>query len=177
MMKSKVALLAGAMMTLLPPAVTGVFSSPTATTAGSTPYVSKLGDNSNGSSWAKAFTTLHAALEAIPDGTGDHRIIVRPDTYMEAMLSPAFKSAAGAYNELVGEVQGRYGSGRTGHVVIDAGDADKGFKSYDWWGPIRSNQQGWSPNTTTRPSRPSSGTAGSLGTCMSPAGMPVGFGT
>lgn len=29
-------------------------------------YVSKLGDNSDGSTWAKAFTTLQAALSAVP---------------------------------------------------------------------------------------------------------------
>jgi len=31
--------------------------------AGRTLYVSKLGDNSDGSSWSKAFTTVQAALK------------------------------------------------------------------------------------------------------------------
>jgi len=111
---------------------------------GMTLYVSKLGDNSDGSSWSKAFTTIQAALDAVPDENGGHRITIRPDTYMEGMLTPVFKGAAGAYNELVGDVDGRYGSGTTGYVIIDSGDPGKGFKSYDWWGPIRANQEGWS---------------------------------
>lgn len=111
---------------------------------GVTLYVSKLGDNSDGSSWSRAFTTIQAALDAVPDENGGHRVVIRPDTYMEAMLSPAHKGAAGAYNELVGDVDGRYGSGATGRVIIDSGDPAKGFKSYDWWGPIRATLQGWS---------------------------------
>jgi len=115
---------------------------------GATLYVSKLGDNSDGASWATAFTTIQAALEAVPDDTGGHRVIVRPDTYMEANLAPAQKGAEGAYNLLVGDVDGRLGSGGTGRVVIDAGDATQGFKSYDWWGTIRAYKQGWSPEHT-----------------------------
>lgn len=107
-------------------------------------YVSKLGDNSDGSSWAKAFRTIQVALQAVPDATGGYRIIVRPDTYFEANLFPAQKGAAGAYNELVGDVDGRLGSGTTGWVIIDSGDPAKGFKSYDWWGPIRAYKRGWS---------------------------------
>ena len=113
-------------------------------TNGVTIHVSKLGDNSDGSSWAKAFTTVQAALDAVPDDGGGHRVVIRPDTYMEAMLSPAHKGARGAYNELVGDVDGRYGSGATGRVVIDSGHPKRGFKSYDWWEPIRSTTQGWS---------------------------------
>ncbi|MCA9432217.1 MAG: hypothetical protein KC940_17025, partial [Candidatus Omnitrophica bacterium] len=108
-------------------------------------YVSKLGDDSDGSSWAKAYTTIETALDAIPDDQGGHRIVVRPDTYMEGMLSPAHKGAEGAYNELIGDFDGSLGSGTTGYVVIDSGDPEKGFKSYDWYGPIRANQEGWSP--------------------------------
>ncbi len=111
---------------------------------GNTYYVSKLGDHSDGLSWIQAFNTIQAALDAIPNHRGGHRIIIRPDTYMEAMLSPAGSGAAGAYNELIGDVDGRLGSGTTGRVVIDSGDPSKGFKSYDWWGAIRANQLGWS---------------------------------
>ena len=111
-------------------------------------YVSKLGDDSDGSSRATAFNTIQKALDAIPDSSGGHRIVVRPDTYMEAMLSPAHKGAEGAYNELVGDVDGSLGSGKTGHVLIDSGDPKLGFKSYDWWGTIRSNEQGWSEEHT-----------------------------
>ncbi len=107
-------------------------------------YVSKLGDNSDGSSWAKAYRTIQAALSAVPDAAGAHRILVRPDTYLEANLFPAHKGAAGAYNELVGDFDGRLGSGTSGWVIIDSGDPDKGFKSYDWWGPIRAYKHGWS---------------------------------
>ena len=72
-------------------------------------YVSKLGDNSDGSSWKKAFHTIQAALLAVPDDKGGHRVIVRPDTYSEANLYPAFKGAAGSYNLLVGDVDGKLG--------------------------------------------------------------------
>ncbi len=115
---------------------------------GKTIYVSKLGDNSDGSTWAKAFTTIQAALSAIPDDKGGHRVVIRPDTYMEANLFPAQKGAEGAYNELVGDFDGSLGSGRAGWVVLDSGDPQKGFKSYDWWGPIRATTQGWSKEHT-----------------------------
>lgn len=113
--------------------------------AGRTLYVSKLGDGSDGSSWTRAYTTIQAALSAVPQG-GGCRLVVRPDTYFEANLFPAHSGAAGAYNELVGDCDGRHGSGKTGWVVIDSGDpGQKGFKSYDWWGPIRATSKGWSP--------------------------------
>ena len=108
-------------------------------------YVSKLGDDSNGRSWTTAFNTIQKALSAIPDGTGGYKIAVRPDTYMEANLFPAFKGAAGAYNTLAGDYDGSLGSGTSGWVVIDSGDPQKGFKSYDWWGAIRATSKGWSP--------------------------------
>jgi hypothetical protein len=111
---------------------------------GVTLYVSKLGDNSDGSSWTRAFRTVQAALAAVPDDRGGHRILVRPDTYMEANLFPAHPGKAGAYNELVGDSEGRLGSGTSGWVIIDSGDPDKGFKSYDWWGSIRAYKRGWS---------------------------------
>ena len=129
---------------------------------GATLYVSKLGDNSDGSSWAKAFNTIQAALQALPDDKGGHRVIVRPDTYVEANLYPSFKGAQGSYNVLRGDVDGRLGSGATGWVVLDSGCPDivvrtdhqagggnppfkvldsggsePGLKSIDWWGPWR----------------------------------------
>ncbi|MBE7503863.1 MAG: hypothetical protein HS113_26970 [Verrucomicrobiales bacterium] len=112
---------------------------------GTTRYVSKLGDDSDGSTWAKAFRTLQAALQAIPDDRGGHRIIVRPDTYFEANLFPAHRGAAGAYNELIGDFDGRFGSGTAGWIVLDSGDPARGFKSYDWWGSIRAYKHAWSP--------------------------------
>lgn len=109
-------------------------------------YVSKLGNDSDGSSWENAFTSIQRALDAIPDDKGGYRIIVRPDTYFESNLHPAHRGAKGAYNEIIGDIDGRFGSGRKGWVVIDSGDpAQRGFKSYDWWGPIRAYKQGWSP--------------------------------
>jgi len=114
------------------------------TRRGVTLYVSKLGDNLDGSSWARAFTTIQAALNAIPDENGGHRVIIRPDTYMEANLAPAFKGIAGAYNALLGDVDNCYGSGTTGHVIIDCSDPRRGFKSYDWWGIMRAYKHGWS---------------------------------
>ncbi|MBM3475700.1 MAG: hypothetical protein FJX75_20740, partial [Armatimonadetes bacterium] len=75
-------------MSILAVAAVGLAVGPSHGEAGTTLYVSKLGDDCDGSSWAKAFRTIQAALSAIPDG-GGHRIIVRPDTYMEANLFPA----------------------------------------------------------------------------------------
>ena len=70
---------------------------------GITLHVSKLGNNSDGLSWATAFTTIQAALNAIPDNQGGHRVLVRPDTYMEANLSVPYPGAASAYNHLIGD--------------------------------------------------------------------------
>ncbi|MEX2170466.1 MAG: hypothetical protein WD851_14215 [Pirellulales bacterium] len=112
---------------------------------GRTVYVSKLGDNSDGASWAKAYRSIQAALAAIPDDRGGHRVVIRPDTYMEANLYPAHKGAPDSYNELVGDFDGSLGSGAKGWVVIDSGDPERGFKSYDWHGTIRSYKKGWSP--------------------------------
>ncbi|NIA14672.1 MAG: hypothetical protein GWP08_11380 [Nitrospiraceae bacterium] len=147
-MQTYLVLAIAALATLLHTRAAAAPLPPESTREGVSIYVSKLGDNSNGASWATAFTTIQRALDAIPDRRGGHRIIIRPDTYMEAMLSPAHKGAAKAYNLLVGDTDGSLGSGATGHVVIDSGDPAKGFKSYDWWGPIRSNEQGWSKEHT-----------------------------
>lgn len=111
-------------------------------------YVSKSGNNSNGSSWSNAFHSIQAALSAIPDDRGGHSIIIRPDTYTEANLYPAYKGAAGSYNLLTGDFDGSLGSGATGRIIIDASDPQKGFKSYDWWGTIRSTTKGWRPEYT-----------------------------
>jgi len=132
---------------------------------GKTIYVSKQGDNSDGSSWGKAFHTIQAGLLAVPDDKGGHRVVIRPDTYAEANLYPSHKGAPGAYNLMIGDVDGKLGSGATGWVVIDAGapevvvrtdpkgvgggnkmwkileegDPKKewGLKSVDWWGVFR----------------------------------------
>lgn len=134
----------GAMMLSLHAAVAEMPPAPRAR-EGVTLYVSKIGDNSDGTSWAKAFHSVQAALQALPDADGGHRVIVRPDTYMEANLWPNQKGAADAYNELIGDFDGRWGSGASGWAVIDSSDPGKGFKSYDWYGPIRATQKGWSP--------------------------------
>lgn len=106
-------------------------------------YVSKLGDNSDGSSWAKAYHTIQAALSAVANDRGGHKIVVRPDTYIEANLAPMHKGAANAYNTLVGDFDGSLGSGSKGWVTIDSGDPEKGFKSWDWWCAIRSSDEHW----------------------------------
>ena len=95
---------------------------------GKTIYVSKQGDNSDGSSWQKAFHTIQAALSAVPDAKGGHQIVVRPDTYVEANLYTNHKGAAGSYNLLIGDGDGSLGSGVTGRIVIDSGDPQKGIQ-------------------------------------------------
>ena len=60
---------------------------------GLTLYVSKLGDDSDGRSWRTAFRTIQAALNAVPDDLGGHRVIIRPDTYAEANLDSKHKGA------------------------------------------------------------------------------------
>ena len=45
-------------------------------------------------------------------------------------------------------MDGSLGAGTSGHVIIDSGDPAKGFKSYDWWGTLNANQQGWSEEHT-----------------------------
>jgi hypothetical protein len=106
-------------------------------------YVSKMGDDTDGRSWETAFHTIQQALNAVPDDKGNHQIIVRPDTYVETNLAPAYKGAVSAYNSLVGDFDGSLASGAKGWVVIDSGDPEKGFKSWDWWGPIRASNKHW----------------------------------
>lgn len=106
-------------------------------------YVSKNGDNTDGSSWEKAFHSIQAGLDAVSGGDGGNTVYIRPDTYFEANLAPAFKGAAGAYNALLGDRDGRFGSGALGWVVIDSGDPEKGFKSWDWWSTFRASDRHW----------------------------------
>jgi len=110
---------------------------------GTTFYVSKLGDNSSGRDWGTAFHSIQRALQAIPDNHGGHRVIVRPDTYVEANLAPAQRGAAGSYNVLVGDFDGKLGSGAKGWVLIDSGDPAKGFKSWDWWSSFAASDKNW----------------------------------
>jgi hypothetical protein len=110
---------------------------------GSTIYVSKLGNNSDGTTWKNGYHTIQAALLATPDNGGGHTIIIRPDTYVEVNLYPIHKGAKGSYNLLIGDVDGKLGSGSKGRIIIDASDPDKGFKSFDWWSTIRATTQGW----------------------------------
>jgi len=107
-------------------------------------HVSKAGDNSDGLSWTRAFHTIQAALNAMPDDGGGHRVIVRPDHYMEPNLETPYKGAPNAYNLLIGDVDGRFGSGAQGWVIIDAGDPNTGFKSWDWWSNMRASTTAWS---------------------------------
>jgi len=106
-------------------------------------HVSKLGDNTDGLTWKTAFHSIQKALDSIPDDRGGHSVVVRPDTYLEANLAPAHKGAAGAYNSLIGDFDGSLGSGATGWVVIDSGDPELGFKSWDWWSSIRASDKHW----------------------------------
>ena len=106
-------------------------------------YVSKLGNNSDGKSWKRAFNSIKAALSAVPDDRGGHRIIIRPDTYVEANLSTLFKGAKGSYNLITGDTSRDLGSREKGRIIIDSGDPEKGFKSHDWWGTIKTVGNGF----------------------------------
>jgi hypothetical protein len=110
---------------------------------GVTLYVSPAGENSDGTSWAKAYRTIQAALNAVPDANGGHRVIVRPGHYIEPNLEVPHKGAAGSYNLFIGDIDGKLGSGATGWVVIDAGDPVKGFKAWDWWSNMRASTTAW----------------------------------
>ena len=46
---------------------------------GTTLYVSKSGNNTDGSSWEQAYQSIQTALSAIPDDKGGHMIIIRPE--------------------------------------------------------------------------------------------------
>lgn len=111
---------------------------------GTTIYVSKLGDDSDGASWKTAFHSIQKAIQSIPDDEGGHQVIIRPDHYVEPNLAPNRKGAAGSYNLLIGDIDGKLGSGAEGWVIIDAGDAEKGFKSWDWWSNIAASMKEWS---------------------------------
>ncbi len=102
-------------------------------------FVSPLGDDSDGSSWTKAFKTIQKAFDRVPDDRGGHQIVIRPGTYMENNLNPGQKGAQGAYNTLVADFDGNLGSGATGYAVIDCSDPEKGLKSVDWYGVIRAD--------------------------------------
>lgn len=110
---------------------------------GLTLHVSRLGDDSDGRSWATAFRSIQKALDAIPDDQGGHRVILRPDTYHEANLAPRFKGAKEAYNSLICDFDGALGSGAKGWAVVDSGDPALGFKSWDWWSTIRASDKHW----------------------------------
>jgi len=85
-------------------------------------YVSRLGDDTDGSAWKTAFHTIQQALNAIPDGKGGYRIIIRPDTYAEANLYPAHKGAIGAYNVLEADWDGSLGCDATGWAATASGE-------------------------------------------------------
>lgn len=132
---------------------------------GVTLYVSKAGDDSDGTNWSRAFRTIQKALSAVPDDRGGHRILIRPDRYVEANLFPAHPGAKGSWNLLAGDADGAFGSGAKGWVLIDTGVPDvsvrqrpvgeapgggnpafsvtkaetpeTGLKAVDWWGPWR----------------------------------------
>ncbi|MBI5385358.1 MAG: hypothetical protein HZA90_11810 [Verrucomicrobia bacterium] len=164
MKETSLLILAAALSSFMSSAANPAVETQSAARPGLLLHVSKLGDNTDGRSWRTAFQTIQAALEAVPDDLGGHRIIIRPDTYAEANLDSKHKGAAGAYNVIEGDWDGRFGSGAKGWVVIDSGaprvvvrtnpkaatgnptfmiltngnpDAETGLKSVDWWGPWR----------------------------------------
>ena len=98
-------------------------------------YVSKLGDNSDGRSWATAFHTIQAALmrRSRCGRRSSSDRAARP--LFRGQSVSGHRGAAGHYNELVGDHDGSLGSGARGWVIIDSGDAQRGLKSVDWWGP------------------------------------------
>lgn len=64
-------------------------------------------------------------------------------------LAPAHPGAAGAYNALIGDFDGSLGSGGKGWVLLDSSDPQKGFKSWDWWGPFRATDKNWPTGNNT----------------------------
>ncbi|MBQ9813111.1 MAG: hypothetical protein IJM54_07330 [Thermoguttaceae bacterium] len=111
-------------------------------------YVSKLGNDVDGKTWATAYRSVQKALDSVPDAEGGVRIVVRPDRYFEPNLLPGRSGKKDAYNELIGDFDGSYGSGATGWVYLDSSDPEKGFKSYDWFSSIRAYEHGWSEEHT-----------------------------
>ena len=112
--------------------------------SGTTIYVSKNGDDSDGKSWETAFHTVQQGLLAVPDTKGGHRVVVRPDTYMEPNLFPLRKGAKDAYNELIGDVDGKLGSGAKGYVILDSSEPNRGYHCFDWFSSIRAYDKNWS---------------------------------
>ncbi len=86
--------------------------------------------------------TIQQALDAVPDGRGGHRVIIRPDTYPEANGRRTW-ARPGPTTRWRGTSTAASAPGATGWVVIDSGDPEKGFKSWDWWGPIRAADHHW----------------------------------
>ena len=105
---------------------------------GTTIYVSKRGDNTDGTSWEKAFHTVQKGMSAVPDDQGGHRVIIRPDTYLEQNIYATHKGAAGAYNVLQADFDGSLGSGATGYAVFDASHPTRGHTT-DIAGPYIAN--------------------------------------
>ena len=44
---------------------------------------------------------------------------------------------------MIGDFDGSLGSGAKGWVLLDSGDPEKGFKSWDWWSTIRASDKHW----------------------------------
>lgn len=58
-------------------------------------YVTELGSGKSTNTRATAFTAVQAAMDAIQDDAGGHRMIVRLNTYMKAILLSRYRNGAG----------------------------------------------------------------------------------
>ena len=134
-------------------------------------HVSKRGDHSDGSSWAKAFRTIQARSLAVPDaGRTPHGGPARH--LRRGQPLPGTRAPRGRITCWSATSTAAWAPEPPARVVIDSGDPQKGFKSYDWWGPIRAYPRAGRRSTPARRRRASTGTAGRCGTSMSRAAMP-----
>lgn len=84
-------------------------------------YISPSGDNSDGTTWAKAYTSLAAASACATDALGGHRTIVAGNcVYTDDILgtSPLFAGTVGAHNHIIFDCDETY---------VDNDNATHGF--------------------------------------------------
>jgi hypothetical protein len=69
-------------------------------------------------SWATAATSINTAIGQWESG-GNNKCIIAPGKYSEAITSPPYEGASGAWNEIIGDCNNEYGNGSTGDILLD----------------------------------------------------------